>query len=474
MKNLKELAKSAFNILLNILFPSICINCFVSIEDQNNFLCKRCFDLIILNHSFFCPVCMARRSGIEKICHPDCPYVLAPASFYASPIPSLIHTFKYQKIEGLKNHLSALLITYFKNLNFDPDSFRVTFVPLHFWKESRRGFNQSKILAEIFSSYFSIPLTETLKRTKNTESQAKKKGLLRREENIKNCFRVINKEEVRGNNFILIDDVSTSGATLMEASRILKQSGATLLIAMLVMAGILTVSLATSKLVINEIVQSAQLDRAIVAFYGAESGIEKSLFQIRRQDYLASLLDGAADSLSNGSGYVLVGEDTEDVIYADLNQDQAYQLDLYEAGSLDALDNPIKSVRLAWQGVGSWLEVSWSSWTTAGVIEERQGVHISQASSPYVVQLFDAAAYLYSLRLIARSADVDNLEITAYSDVDPVAACDPLSSCQVPIPGRAAIKAIGEYPEGAARASKQAILVTLPQKSPLSAFSRAE
>ena len=246
--------------------------------------------------------------------------------------------------------------------------------------------------------------------------------------------------------------------------KILKQSGATLLIAMLVMAGILTVSLATSKLVINEIVQSAQLDRAIVAFYGAESGIEKSLFQIRRQDYLASLLDGAADSLSNGSGYVLVGEDTEDVIYADLNQDQAYQLDLYEAGSLDALDNPIKSVRLAWQGVGSWLEVSWSSWTTAGVIEERQGVHISQASSPYVVQLFDAAAYLYSLRLIARSADVDNLEITAYSDVDPVAACDPLSSCQVPIPGRAAIKAIGEYPEGAARASKQAILVTLPPK----------
>ena len=250
--------------------------------------------------------------------------------------------------------------------------------------------------------------------------------------------------------------------------KIVKQSGTTLLLAMLIMAGILTVSLATSKLVINEVVQSAQLDKAIVAFYASEAGIERSLYQVRQQGYNASDLHQFTEALDNNSSYELIAEDTEDVLYATIAKDESYQVDLYEPNSLNALDNPIKSVRISWEGAGAWLEVRWNSWTTSGVVENPQGVYISQASSPYIIQLYDSTSYLYRLKIIARQAQAANVTITAYDDINPVANCAPLPVCQVPIPGRVSIKSLGEYPDGSARASRQAILVTMPQRSPLS------
>ena len=198
------------------------------------------------------------------------------------------------------------------------------------------------------------------------------------------------------------------------------KQGTTLLLAMLIMAGVLTVSLATSKLIINEVVQSAQLDRAVVAFYAAEGGIEKSLYKIRKQDVKASDMHLDSASLSNNSSYQLIAEDTEDILYATISEDDTYQIDLFEPGSLTVLANPIKAVRLNWQGVGSWLEVKWSSWTTGGVIQDHQAAYISQASSPYIIQLYDSGSYLYRLRITARNVDASSVEITAYSNISSI------------------------------------------------------
>lgn len=246
------------------------------------------------------------------------------------------------------------------------------------------------------------------------------------------------------------------------------QSGTALLLAMLVMAGILTVSVATSKLVINEIVQSSQLDRAIVAFYSSESGIERGLFQARQKDFSAVAFNGISADLDNNASYQLIAEDTEDALYASLLEDESFQVDLFEPHSLSALENPIKAVIISWQGLGSWLEIKWTSWTTSGVLGDPWSVYISQASSPYVVQLYDAGSYLYRLRVMARNAPADDIEIRAYNNVDPLANCQPLVACQVPIPARVSIKSLGEYPSGSSKASRQAILITMPEKSPLS------
>lgn len=241
-----------------------------------------------------------------------------------------------------------------------------------------------------------------------------------------------------------------------------------MLIAMLVMASVITVSFATSILVLNEAAQSRQLDKAIIAYYSAESGLEKSMFQLRKKEISALEINGASENLSNNSNYSLIAQGSEDIIYASISEDGSYQLDLYDSASFSALENPIKAVRLSWEGAGSWIEARWTPWTTSGVLGDTETAYLSQVSSPAIVQLYDSNAYLYRLRLIARKADTSNLQITAYSDVDPVANCEPLSSCQVSIPGRYSIKAVGEYPTNSAQGSKQAIQASMPAKSPLS------
>jgi len=67
-----------------------------------------------------------------------------------------------------------------------------------------------------------VTCVPTLKRIKNTDSQTKQHGAQGRMANIKDCFSCSQPELITGKNIILIDDVSTSGATLLEATKTLR------------------------------------------------------------------------------------------------------------------------------------------------------------------------------------------------------------------------------------------------------------
>lgn len=244
---------------------------------------------------------------------------------------------------------------------------------------------------------------------------------------------------------------------------------------LLLMAGIITVSLATGTLVMNEIQQSTQLDRALVAFYAAESGVERGLYQSRKQTFDPLTLSAIEVLMDNNASYKIIAEDTENVVIKSLDQDETIQLDLYSPGLLTALTPAVKALGFDWlEQQNAWLEVRWISWTSAGsfnpgAVENWQdrGRKISQGDVPYIMNLENADNYLYSVRLTARYASITNLEVKAYNAVNPVANCDPLASCQIGIPSRVFIKGLGEYPSGKSDAARQAILVTMPEVKPL-------
>lgn len=106
------------------------------------------------------------------------------------------------------------------------EEYSIVPIPLHPKKERQRGFNQSTYIARLLSSYMNIPLlTDALIRIRQTKTQAfisKDK----RVENVQNSFLVSNPEKIKGKNILLIDDVSTSGATLNAAAQELKKEGA--------------------------------------------------------------------------------------------------------------------------------------------------------------------------------------------------------------------------------------------------------
>lgn len=227
----------AKDLILDILFPPICVNCQKPLEKNQNSVCKECLEKIQLNNALFCPVCRARLAENKKICHFDCQYLLGAAGNYDDQIlQNLIQSFKYKGIKNLASILTDLIIKYTDSLNPKLNLLNPIIVPIPLYsrRERERGFNQSKLLAKNLAEKLNLEFYDTLLRVKATKSQAQTRDSEERAENVEECFKIINPEFVKEKNIILIDDVFTSGATINEAVKILKQNSAKKILALVI------------------------------------------------------------------------------------------------------------------------------------------------------------------------------------------------------------------------------------------------
>jgi ComF family protein len=127
----------------------------------------------------------------------------------------LAHPFS----DMMKELISPLLSSYKENGILIP-------IPAHEKSKLVRGYNQAELLAQNLSRKTLIPVnTFALRKVINTKSQTSLSGS-ERIFNVKNSFSVSNPDAVRNKKILLVDDVTTTGATLSEAARVLKQAGA--------------------------------------------------------------------------------------------------------------------------------------------------------------------------------------------------------------------------------------------------------
>ncbi|HOK34928.1 MAG TPA: ComF family protein [Candidatus Paceibacterota bacterium] len=236
---LKDQAK---NLILDILFPYHCIHCY---KESKNILCPECLKMIPLLSEFTCPNCQKTMANFSHHCYQKNNYLssLGAASFYENEIlKKAIFAFKYQPIKEAYLPLSEKMILFLKNSSFfnyllksSREDLVVAPIPLHQKKEKQRGFNQSDLLAQEIAQEFSLFYQkDLLTRIKNNSPQANINNPLERKQNVSNIFQVNKKylKENSQNNFLknkiilLVDDVFTTGATLNEAAKVLKQNGA--------------------------------------------------------------------------------------------------------------------------------------------------------------------------------------------------------------------------------------------------------
>ena len=99
-------------------------------------------------------------------------------------------------------------------------------VPMYRKKKILRGYNQSELIAkEIAKNVKEIKYINALKKVKDN----KKQSSLDKEErlkNVKNVYQIQNKEIIKNKQIILFDDIFTTGSTVNECSKVLKQNGA--------------------------------------------------------------------------------------------------------------------------------------------------------------------------------------------------------------------------------------------------------
>lgn len=225
--------------LIDALFPPQCIPCGKKLastntrSDTGEFLsvCKACFSAIPVRTGFVCSRCGARQPTLVNECHKGTPIIAAATDYTNHEAQTLIRALKYEHMRITSAPLAALIarhITAHKKIA-ERGPFILIPIPLHKEKKTSRGYNQSELLARELTNLlphtFSV-CADALVRVKNTPSQTAQKTHSERAHNMEDAFRVAKPEAFAGKIVFVIDDVSTSGATIREAARVLKRAGA--------------------------------------------------------------------------------------------------------------------------------------------------------------------------------------------------------------------------------------------------------
>jgi competence protein ComFC len=149
---------------------------------------------------------------------------LIVACKYKGPVRDAIKSVKYKWQFDVASVLVNLLVFNIWRFSLNKDLVMVP-IPLYKNREKWRGFNQAAKLTQLLSEKFNHKYVFLMERVKNTKTQV---GLSRkqRKSNIKGAFIVSSDFKIRGKEFLLVDDVYTSGATMAEACRVLKKAGA--------------------------------------------------------------------------------------------------------------------------------------------------------------------------------------------------------------------------------------------------------
>ena len=226
--------------ILDLIFPRFCLGCGKEMASkQASQVCDACFGKITLNSGVQCHICGLRNiKGTCKRCRRKTPLKgLLAAGQYKNPIlKEMIRRFKYQSVQSLKKPLAELIINYLKKENLTDkfsarkNNFILVPIPLTLRRKLVRGFNQSELLAKEIGNFLNCPVINLLKRKKFTSSQAEISDWQKRKENISGAF-CLSPTYPQIYRFrkpikvIIVDDVATSGATLEEAARVLKEAG---------------------------------------------------------------------------------------------------------------------------------------------------------------------------------------------------------------------------------------------------------
>lgn len=218
--------------LLDLLFPRKCLSC----GKEGSYFCSQCLNYLSLDSQRICPIC--EKPSIGGHTHTRClrkdsldglTSVFAYKGLIAKAITKLKYKFIFDIAEDL---VEVFLSSCGEDIAFgnycQKEKPNLVPIPLHPHRLRWRGFNQSELLGKIIAENLGLQfIPDLLVRVKNTKPQMELSER-ERHENIRGAFSLkqqLPNNLITNNSILLFDDVWTSGATIKEAGKILKQNG---------------------------------------------------------------------------------------------------------------------------------------------------------------------------------------------------------------------------------------------------------
>lgn len=215
--------KALINLIREAFFPKTCAAC-GEITENGEPLCDYCREMLVR----FNPIKRCIRCGTQR---PDCDcrYRVFHFDGLIAPFENRdsaklgVYAFKFRRKMSNADYFAEQMALCVKNEYRDISFDAVTFVPMHRLRFLKRGFNQSRVLAEKTADILCLPLEDTLICLKSGKKQHDLFGKDRLE-NVKGRYSA--KLSAKGKTLLLVDDIKTTGATLDECAKQLFLAGA--------------------------------------------------------------------------------------------------------------------------------------------------------------------------------------------------------------------------------------------------------
>ena len=207
--------------LCDLLYPPKCMLCGRLLRDSEAVLCGRCgHELPEWDNA------PRRVPGYERC---------AAAFVYEEPIRGSILRFKFHGMQTYAVQFARWMAVRVRGelrTSFD----FVTWTPCSRRRRWSRGFDQAELLAKALARELDLEARPTLEKFRHRPPQSKTKTAAKRRANVQGAYRLLPGADVRARTVLVVDDILTTGATLGECGRILRQAGAKALYAAVIAA----------------------------------------------------------------------------------------------------------------------------------------------------------------------------------------------------------------------------------------------
>jgi ComF family protein len=213
-----------FRAFLDLIFPRTCVACRQPLTIGEEQLCTFCLHDLPKTHSHngHYPILEKKTQGLIPVNG-----VIAYLKFgKGGKVQRIIHSLKYKGNQDIGKKLGSYFGAELNEAQWNKAIDLIVPVPLHPKRQKERGYNQCTAFGEAIAERMNIRFSEeVLKRGKETQTQTRKTRM-ERFENMQDIFFVENPDILKGKSVAIVDDVITTGATLMSCAEVLLQNGA--------------------------------------------------------------------------------------------------------------------------------------------------------------------------------------------------------------------------------------------------------
>ena len=209
------------NHIVNLFYPRVCAACGNLLMSKEETVCLSCRYLL--------PKTLYEKNSdnpLAQMFYGQINFHAVTAEFFFSKtgkVQHLLHQLKYEGNKDAGFFLGQQLGESIKETELFQRIDYIIPIPLHPKKEHIRGYNQSHVIAQGVEDVTEIPIMKDCLYRKVFTSTQTKKSRDERWDNVKDIFDIKNGERLKGQHVLLIDDVLTTGATLMAAGKTLSQ-----------------------------------------------------------------------------------------------------------------------------------------------------------------------------------------------------------------------------------------------------------